>query len=108
MAIATELVCGDDGGFLVDVHPTARPEFRQSRIELDALDDVAEELHPNGLLRGRLELEGVAADAETEQLIAVSLRWYWRSTRWRGPHRGGTDRRPAAGRSRRVDRARRP
>ena len=60
-------------------------ELAGQRVELgDPLDLVAEELDPDqGLLGGRLELERVAADAEPRPGQRRSLRWYWRSTRWR-------------------------
>ena len=55
------------------------------RVELgDALDLVAEELDADDdLRRCGLDLERVAADPERARPSAASLRWYWRSTRWR-------------------------
>ena len=74
-------------GRRVDVDLLALGEqLAGQRVELgDPLDLVAEELDPDErLLGGRLELERVAADAEPGAAsAAASLRWYWRSTRWR-------------------------
>jgi hypothetical protein len=80
------VVRGHVVGRRVDVDVLALgEELAGERVDLgDALDLVAEELDADDpLLARRPELEGVAATRNRARARSASLRWYWRSTRWR-------------------------